>query len=270
VVVERPGPGGWCWLAAGERDVPATALWLHDEERRALEAMRFTKRHDEWRIARWTAKRALAAALGLPDDLPSLAGVRLRRDPDGAPEPYLDDRPAPCSVSSTDRAGWAVCLVGPPGRRIGVDLELVEARSAAFVGDWFTPVERDRVEAATGDDERHCLANLVWSAKESALKVLRTGLRRSTHSVEVDLGPVSPAEAERAWQPLVVRTAGGRELPGWWRRFGAFVLTAAADGPVGDGPPRSLVEPPPLASAEPSHSWLVAPRRSVDDPPVTP
>lgn len=262
VGVGRAGSGPWCWLAAGEADVPATGRWLHDTERVALDGMRFTKRHGEWRLARWTAKRALAEVLELSDDHETLATLWLRRTPEGAPEPFVGCTPAPCSVSSTDRAGWAVCLVGPAGRRVGVDLEVVEARSERFVRDWFTPAEQARVDAAVDDDGWRCVANLIWSAKESALKVLGTGLRRSTHSVEVDLGAdAGPGHDGEGWRALRVHTDEGLVLPGWWRRFGAFVLTVAADGPVGGGPPRCLVDPPPLAAAVPTHSWLDAPVR---------
>jgi len=88
-------------------------------------------------------------------------------------------------ISMTDRAGWAVCAIAPPGIEVGVDLELVESRSTLFVQDYFTDAER-RV-ALTGESADPLLTNLIWSAKESALKVLRTGLRRDTRSVEITL-----------------------------------------------------------------------------------
>ena len=94
----------------------------------------------------------------------------------------------------------------------------------------------------------------MWSAKESALKVLRTGLRRDTRSVEVtciDGGAVD------GWHPLQVRPAEGGLFPGWWRRYGDFVLTVAAAAPL--PPPTSLTDPPALADARPIHSWLDSP-----------
>lgn len=48
-----------------------------------------------------------------------------------------------------------------------------------------TPAEQRRV---TESQDADLTANLFWSAEESARKVLETGLRRDTRSVEVRLG----------------------------------------------------------------------------------
>jgi 4'-phosphopantetheinyl transferase len=151
----------------------------------------------------------------------------------------------------TDRADWAVCVVGPADLALGCDLELVEPRSDAFVLDWFTPVEQDLVAAAGPGDQRDLLANLVWSAKESALKVLQTGLRRDTRSVEVHVAEIAGRER---WARLVVEAEEGTAMPGWWRRYGDFVLTFAADADC--DPPVALEQPSHLAGATPSHTWL--------------
>lgn len=68
---------------------------------------------------------------------------------------------------------------------MGCDLELIEARIPGFVGDFFTATEQRLIDSRPAGDERDMAANLVWSAKESALKVLRTGLRRDTRTLEV-------------------------------------------------------------------------------------
>ncbi len=53
---------------------------------------------------------------------------------------------------------------------------------------------------------------------------------------------------------MSVRAAEGPVFPGWWQRFGTFVLTVAATEPF--APPRPLVDPPGLATAVPAHTWL--------------
>jgi 4'-phosphopantetheinyl transferase len=237
------------WLSQGMADVPDDDAWLSPREAAWIARMRFRKRRSEFRLGRWTAKKALALYLGRREE--DLAAVEIDRAPDGAPAPLVDGRPAEAYVTMTDRADQAVCLVGPPGPALGCDLELVEPRSDAFVGDFLTPAEQRLVAAAGDADGRALLTNLVWCGKEAALKVLRTGLRRDTRSVEVSLpgGPLVDG-----WSPLLVRAAEGNVFPGWWHRFGAFVLTVAATGPF--PPPRPLVDPPGLATAVPAHSWL--------------
>ncbi|MCU0267963.1 MAG: 4'-phosphopantetheinyl transferase superfamily protein [Acidimicrobiales bacterium] len=257
------------WLAAGEHEMPAASTWLAAPEQAILAGMPYTKRRSEWRLARWTAKQALARALELSPGHEVLASVEVRRNEHNAPVAYVADEPAAVSVSMTDRAGWAVCLVGPAEARLGVDLEVVEPRSELFVADWFTAAEREVVAAAEPGTPRHELANLIWSAKESALKVLQTGLRRSTHSVEVTLidGPCA------GWRPLRVRDVeDGTVFAGWWARFGTFVLTAAADRELAPPGPLDAGVPEALSVAVPVHSWMAAPRHDagVSSPTVPP
>ena len=198
------------WLARCEEHLPAGLDWLTSADAERVAAMRFPKRRTEFLVARWTARQAGRLILGVPD-------LEVRRHPSGAPEAYAEGRPLEVGISLTHRAGWAVCLLGLEPGAVGCDLELVEPRSAAFVADYFTPAER----AFIGEDPLR--ANLIWSAKESALKVLRAGLRRDTRSVEVTAGPESDG-----WSPLNVRAVEGRGFPGWWRRCGDFVLTSCA------------------------------------------
>ena len=239
------------WLARGLRDVPTAGDWLAPAESARLAGLRFPKRRTEMRLSRWTAKLAVAAALGLDDDAGTLAGIEIRPAATGAPTAFVREQPAPIAVSLTDRADWAVCVVAPAGLAVGCDLELVEPRTGRFARDWLTPAEQDLVSGAASGEEQQVLTNLVWSAKESALKALRTGLRRSTRSVEVEV--VDRAGHER-WARLRVRAEEGLSFHGWWRRYGDFLLTCAAGADC--DPPVSIEDPPRLAGATPSHSWL--------------
>lgn len=243
----RRGPGLY-FLSQGMGDAPASDAWLSPPEAAYVSRLRFPKRRSEFRLGRWTAKRALALYLGRRDD--DLASVVIDRAADGAPAPIVDGRPAEAYLTMTDRADQAVCVVGPPGTHIGCDLELVEPRTDAFVADYLTPAEQAFVRSAAIGEARALAANLVWCGKESSLKVLRTGLRRDTRSVEVSF-PSAPAV--EGWEPFVVVTAEGDVHHGWWQRFGAFVLTVAATAPF--APPSPLVDPPSLATAVPAESW---------------
>jgi 4'-phosphopantetheinyl transferase len=157
-------------------------------------------------------------------------------------------------VSLSDRAGWAVCVLGRGLGRLGCDLEVVEPRSPGFVTDFLTAREQKYV-AAQPPVDRNRAANLIWSAKESALKVLQTGLRRDTRSVEV---VVEDHPREDGWFRLEVCTVEGEVFPGWWRRAGSFLLTVAAEAPLPT--PTVLPGSGHLDTARPVHSWVDHPR----------
>ncbi len=239
------------WHSAGMDSVSDDPTWVDGALAARLAGMRYAKRRQEARLGRWTAKNAVALALGLPTDPHSLGGILIRNAPDGAPETYLEGRTAPVHIAMTDRADWAVAAVTHDGVAIGCDLELVEYRSAAFVRDYFTPGEQQWVASQR---DHSLAANLIWSAKESALKVLRTGLRRDTRTVEVSVGYVDHG----GWRPLTISDHHGGVFAGWWVRHGEFVLTCAA-ATRALHPPVAMVTPPPLAAATPSHQWMSAP-----------
>ena len=209
------------WLSQGMGDAPADDAWLSPREAAWASRMRFPKRRTEFRLGRWTAKTALAVYLGRGRSPEDLRAIEIDRAPDGAPRALVDGHPAPAYLTMTDRADQAVCLVGPPGTALGCDLEIVEPRSDAFVADFLTAAEQGLVAAAGKD--RDLLANLVWCGKESALKVLRTGLRRDTRSVEVSFpGGGAPRRLGADERPR----RRGRGLPG----VVAALLCLRADG----------------------------------------
>ena len=120
--------------------------------------------------------------------------------------------------------------------------------------DFLTATEQRFVASRPAGEERDVAANLIWSAKESALKVLRIGLRRDTRSPGSLTLTVPRGDG---WGELTVGTSDGTVFPGWWRRDGRFVLTVAAE--VAAEPPVALSDPGVLAAAQPRHSWLGRP-----------
>lgn len=192
-------------------DVPAGDGWLGPRERSALGGHMTDRRREAWRAGRWAARQALAKLPGI-----DAAHVEILAATDGAPEAWnAGGQRMPVNVSISHRGRRAAALATPAGVVPGCDLELVEPHSAGFVSDWFTASERAQVEAA-GPDGRDLLIALIWSAKESALKVLREGLRVDTRQVEVSLaGDTFQATVDEA------------PIRGWWTRDGPFVLTAA-------------------------------------------
>ena len=240
------------WYAAPETRLPLTDEWLAPAEARIATGLRTTKRRTEYLLRRWVGKHAVAADAGLTTDLPSLARIEVANRSGGAPYVMVDGAPLGRSVSLSDRAGWAICVLGVGSAPLGCDIELVEPRSPAFVADFLTGPEQDAV-AARPSGERDVVANLVWSAKESALKALQTGLDRDTRTVDVHLASGDGA----GWAALRVDVGAGTSLPGWWRRDGEFVVTVVTGGP--SAPPVPLTGSDDLSSAVPTHSWLDRP-----------
>jgi hypothetical protein len=145
------------WLAQGEQDLPDGVAWLTPREQQVLASFRYTKRRVEFLTRRWTAKRAVALVLGRGHSTAALVSVEIRHHASGAPWVAVDGQPAAMEVSISDRAGWAVSVVGPPGGlggALGIDLELVEPRSDAFVGDFLTAGEAAGVRSCRQERAR--------------------------------------------------------------------------------------------------------------------
>jgi 4'-phosphopantetheinyl transferase len=203
------------WLTRSLADVPAGDDWLGAAERDAAADLR-GKRLEDWRLGRWTAKAAVAAWLSV-----ETGRVEILAAPDGAPEAWVDGRPAALSISLSHRAGRALAAVAPAPATIGCDLELVEPRSDAFVREWLTRDEQQLLAPLRGR-ARAVVANLLWTAKEAAAKVRREGLRLDVRRAAVDLG-----HSGTGWRPLAVAWPEGLTTSGWWSEGAGWVMTIA-------------------------------------------
>jgi 4'-phosphopantetheinyl transferase len=207
------------WLQQTLDEVPTDDDWLSANELARLRSFRLTKRHEDWRLGRWTAKSAVAGYLHW--EWNRICEIEILSASCGAPEVHLPCGNSP-AISISHRGGVAMCTVGPPGSVLGCDLELIEARSDAFVHDYFTAGEFALIQQMS-PATRPLFANVIWSAKESALKALHEGLRVSTNLVEVDftffLGDFAEIDIENAarrnWQPIWVGYSS-QQFIGWW------------------------------------------------------
>ncbi len=245
------------WLEQSEANVPAADDWLSEREVGQLRGFRFAKRRADWRLGRWTAKRAVAASLNLADGHRSLTKIEISAAATGQPEVTLVGRADQVTISISHRNGVAVCAVAFGDVSLGCDLEAIEARHDNFVSDYFTPEEQATI-AQTDAEKRSALITLFWSAKESALKALHLGLRVDTRSVRVEIpgsqshcfedlaGPTPKADssvssadvASNEWRPLQIRCADDVVFHGWWQGRNDTVRTIAAAPPP--APPREL------------------------------
>jgi 4'-phosphopantetheinyl transferase len=214
------------WLEQTEADVPEGNDWLNAREFDFLSCLRFAKRRADWRLGRWTAKRALSVCLNLPKSPAEFAKIEIWPLSSGAPEVRFENQPASVTISLSHRVNRAACAIAPAAVQLGCDVELVEPRSDAFISDYFTSVEQNMI-ARQPVETRPRLSALLWSAKESALKALHAGLRLDTRSVTVEPGGLSLDIHD--WSPLLVRCASGQIFHGWWQTTDNFVRSVVAD-----------------------------------------
>lgn len=214
-------------LAESSPALPGEAgAFLSAEEEKIFSALRFERRRADWLLGRQAAKtlaHALPAYRGY-----ALNQIEIINDPQGAPYIRLQENIlAPDGLSISHSHGRAFCaLTQVPALRLGVDLEKIEPRPAAFVEDYFTAAERQWM-AASPAEAAPLLATLIWSFKEAMLKALGLGLRRDTRGVEVlTLG----GEGREGWQEAVVRETENPNRPWFacWQQRGGFVLTVTA------------------------------------------
>jgi 4'-phosphopantetheinyl transferase len=212
------------WLIQSLADVPKDDSWLSEREQTIASRMYFEKRRQDWRLGRWTAKRAIMSRLGLPLDMEQSSKLEIIAAADGAPEAFVDGLPAPISLSISHSGGIGFCAVANAGCALGCDLEEVRLREGSFASDYFGADELCIVDSAAPAD-RLLLINLIWSAKESALKAMRQGLRLDTRSIRVL--PLDMKEG--GWNRLeIVENESSRNFCGWWQERGGRICTIAA------------------------------------------
>jgi 4'-phosphopantetheinyl transferase len=240
--------------------------WLTAAEGERLRHFKIEKRRRDWLLGRLNLKALLVGVVADRWDVrlePRHVWIdRLRsgapcvRLAPGSPpvEAFREHDRLPLSVSNSHSDGhalgaalWTDALEAAGWTSaVGADLERIEPRSPAFVGDFLTSEERAFWNAATGT-ERDLRANLVWSAKEAVLKVLQRGLSADTwwltclpdgapggpaHTADTLPVQVTLAPPASAWRTFSTRCdprlqAQHVQFAGRWCREGDFVLTLA-------------------------------------------
>jgi 4'-phosphopantetheinyl transferase len=214
------------WLTQTLADVPEGNDWLSDGERAVLDGLRFPKRRNDWLLGRWTVKRAIREYQ--PHKDPALSSLEIRAAADGAPEAFRLGEPAAVSISISHSNNRSMCVVGSPEISVGCDLEQIEQQEIKFFEDYFAPEEIALLQNASA--ERNLVAYLIWSAKETILKILREGLRRDTRSVLIRPDLSGTENSWRTWTGQCLETS--RTFSGWWRSCDDYVYSLAAGTPA--------------------------------------
>lgn len=215
------------YLVQNLADVPVIEDWLSEKERALLPGMHFLKRRNDWRLGRWTAKRAYC--LYHPDRSLSMQEIDVVASEDGSPGIFIGVNPAPNFISISHSHGRGFCAIAPEKLSVGCDLEWIEYESPGFFNDYFRPEEMRFCREAPAPI-KPVAGYLIWSAKESCLKVLREGLRRDTRSVRIEVDFKGETGSWNAWVGHCIETA--RVFHGWWRYEDRFVYTVAANRPI--------------------------------------
>lgn len=237
------------WMQVSAEQVPDGDRWLTRAERATLRRLAFEPRRGDWRMGRWAAKRAVTEWLSARDLPMSHEEVEVVAAGDGHPEVRVPGMTEPPGISLSHGDGAAVCAVLPRDRAVGCDIERVLDRSPAFVSAYMTAREQEWVAERPLLD-RPRLVTLLWSAKESALKALREGLRLDVRTVEV-LRPRTELDAAVGeWRRLVVQVGEPRPqlFWGWWQERDCSVVVIVVGGGEQEASP-----PPVQLTAEPRH-----------------
>jgi 4'-phosphopantetheinyl transferase EntD len=185
-----------CTAQLSERETRDVALPTHPRVRRRRLAGRVAAKQLALRVgAAGDGVLALdAAAVGhLPDE--RCREVELLRGPDGRPE--LRDRGEPLGARVSVSHGERLSCVAMARSAVGIDLETVSPRVAAFARGNLTAAERQWADgaAASGALALDWAHTLLWTLKEAAFKagLLAVAGAWDFGVVEVDLPPGLPA-----------------------------------------------------------------------------
>ena len=231
----------WCLQKTPE---PSTArACLSPAEINIYEGFRFEARQKSWLAGRFTAKHLVSQVYaGIPDgkytpELRTSSQIEIRNNDLGAPSAYLNNQPLPGCLSISHSGDWAASAYAPSGSQIGIDLERITPRSDAFMQDYFTHNEVQKISAMkaeiglAGEGLKNNqpaaeLVTLIWSAKEAMLKALGIGLRIDTRQVEVRAIDGVDKTDPGNWNRLVLSSKHvSTPVVAYWQMFDRYLLT---------------------------------------------
>ena len=160
---------------------------LDEEEVREHGQKATPKRAAEWLTGRIALKRSIRRVMTTTDrETFSENSIRITQDEHGKPVGELSSRPGlkidSISLSHSNGLAMAAATASGTFEGLGIDLEKVEARSEAWVQDYFTEAE---IRAAGEGSRRWVELTRMWCLKEAALKAIGMGLRFDLRDINV-------------------------------------------------------------------------------------
>jgi 4'-phosphopantetheinyl transferase len=150
---------------------------LHAVETAKFNSFQSQKRKGDFLLGRYCAKKALQALES------QLTLQEIHIDAGVFNQPVIKNPKSHYQVSISHTQSSAVALVFPEEQPMGVDVEMLSAESKAVLTGQFTDQENQLVLAYR--DHIQDIVTLLWTAKESLSKILKTGLTLALHLLEV-------------------------------------------------------------------------------------
>jgi len=185
--------------------------------------LRFLKRRHEWRLGRWTTKNAVLLSKFIEQDF-AISEIEILPKESGAPVLLIKNKSSNINLSISHREEKALCIISESAKSIGCDLEFIEHRSEAFINDYFTNDEKN-LFIKFDNVQKDLLANLIWSAKESASKVLEVGLNMDTRDINV---PEIEISENTDWKDLKIFIKNSSTFYSKWLQLGNYILTISS------------------------------------------
>ncbi|WP_169450914.1 4'-phosphopantetheinyl transferase family protein [Paenibacillus taiwanensis] len=152
--------------------------WLHPSEAAYLDKLRFVKRRQSYLAGRYAAKRAVAAWIGA--DIP-LRCIAIGRGQFEQPIVTVNSY-SNIQVSITHCDGGAAAIAFHEAIPLGIDMELIQQEKVDVLKSQLTASECNMVKQLPF--AQAASLTLLWTAKESLSKVLKTGLTVPPHFYE--------------------------------------------------------------------------------------
>jgi 4'-phosphopantetheinyl transferase len=153
---------------------------LSRSERERAEAFRFPKRKGEWTAGRAAAKLALRAIVG-----PEVEDLTVETGPSGDPVVTTRRGATSLGVSITHAGGIAAAVAFPLDQPIGIDLEPITAIDPGLATLACNDREQNWLAERAGDGYIEALLR-IWTAKEAAVKLSKTGLGVPLSQVRIE------------------------------------------------------------------------------------
>jgi len=208
-----------------QKDVPVDLDWLHPSELEIYNSFRFEKRKQDWLLGRWTAKNLLIENYYTdldPDKIAILAGENR------APYVYLNGEKNHHLISISHSHALSFCVSTNQEIQVGCDLEKIEKRSDFFLQDYFSDLERRKVNSIGKVLSEEMLYTTFWSAKEALMKATRQGM--SLHPKKIEISNIEFDGSP--WKSLEIKNLETEES--YYGKFGmkgdmVFVLVSDQD-----------------------------------------